>query len=147
MADPYGGDVEGRAGWAAYSLFLSPNQPMVVRDRDRGVLRSGLRSGNLSCEGRSEIGRRPIRDSEWDHHGRIDRPLHSHLGGQRDLNQTMQPRKLSRVRRLDRVSPYRSKKARAHVFELLRGRWTCRLYPRPVFAACELRPAFPYACY
>jgi hypothetical protein len=57
---------------------------MVIRDRNRGVLRSGLRSRDLSCQGRSEIGRHPIRDSEWDYHGRIDRPLHSHLGGQKD---------------------------------------------------------------
>src|SRR6266567_6277524 len=85
MADPYRGDVERRAGWAAYRLFLSPNQPMVVRDRNRGVLRYGLRSRDLSCERRSEIGRRPIRDSEWNHHRRIDRPLHNHLGGQKDL--------------------------------------------------------------
>src|SRR5205814_9365196 len=84
-ADPYRGEIEGGTGWAAYKLFLSSNQPMVVRDRNRGVLRSGLRSRDLPCERRSEIGRRPIRDSERGHHRRINRPLHNHLGGQKDL--------------------------------------------------------------
>ena len=85
MADPFCGYVERRTGCAPYRLFLSRNYPMVVRDGHRRALRSGLQSRNLSCEGRSEIGRRPIRGSEWDHHGWIDRSLHSHLGGQNDL--------------------------------------------------------------
>ena len=106
------------AGWPAYRLFLSPHQPMVVRDRNRGVLRSGLCSRDLSCEGRPEIGRRPIRDSEWDYHGRIDRPLHNHLGGQKNLARRCSRESFPRFCRLDpfhfahgrRVS-YRSKKA------------------------------------
>jgi hypothetical protein len=89
MADPFCGYVEGRTGCASYRLFLSRNYPMVVRDGHRSALRSSLQSRDLSCEGRSEIGRRAIRDSEWDHHGGIDRPLHSQLGGQNDLTNRM----------------------------------------------------------
>jgi hypothetical protein len=92
MADPFRGDVEGRTGCASYRLFLSRNYPMVVRDGHRRALRSNLQSRDLSCEGRSEIGRRSIRDSKWDYHGGIDWPLHSHLGGQKDLtNRCSQP--------------------------------------------------------
>ena|SRR5882724_1111757 len=85
MADPFCGHVEGRIGCASYRVFLSRNYPMVVRNGHRRALRTSLQSGDLSCEGRSEIGRRTLRDSEWDHHRRIDWPLHSHLGGQNDL--------------------------------------------------------------
>ena len=55
------------------------------------TLRTSLQSRDLSCKGRSEIGRRTIRDSEWDHHRWIDRPLHSHLGGQKDLTRRCSP--------------------------------------------------------
>ncbi len=34
------------------------------------------------AKGGPKSGDAPIRDSEWAHHGGIDRPLHSHLGGQ-----------------------------------------------------------------
>ena len=61
-------------------LFLGRDYSMVVRDGHRHALWSSLQSRDLSCEGRSEIRRRTIRDSQWDHHGGIDRPLHSHLG-------------------------------------------------------------------
>ena len=65
------GHVEGRTGCASYRLFLSRNYSMVVRDGHRRALRSSLQSRDLSCEGRSEIGRRSIRDSEWAHHGAL----------------------------------------------------------------------------
>jgi hypothetical protein len=85
MADPFCGHVEGRTGCTSYRVFFSCSYSMVVRDGHWRTLRTSLQSRDLSCEGRSEIGRRAIRDSEWDHHGGIDRPLHSHLGGQNDL--------------------------------------------------------------
>ena len=50
-----------------------------------GTLRTSLQSRDLSCKGRSEIGRRTICDSERDHHRGANRPLHSHLCGQEDL--------------------------------------------------------------
>jgi hypothetical protein len=37
-----------------------------------GALRTSLQSCDLSCKGRSQIGRRAVCDSEWDHHGSID---------------------------------------------------------------------------
>jgi hypothetical protein len=85
MADPFCGHVEGRPGCASYRLFLGRDYSMVVRDGHRRALRFRLQSRDLSCEGRSEIGRRAIRDSEWDYHGGTDRPLHTHLGSQEDL--------------------------------------------------------------
>ena len=82
MADPFCGHVEGRTGCTSYRLFLSCNDSMVVRDDHWRTLRTSLQSRDLSCEGRSEIRRRTIRDSEWDHHRGTDRPLHSHFCGQ-----------------------------------------------------------------
>jgi hypothetical protein len=79
------GHVEGRIGCASYRVFLSRNHPMVVRDGHRRALRTGLQSGDLSCEGRSEIGRRAICDPKRNYHRRIDWPLRSHLGAQNDL--------------------------------------------------------------
>jgi hypothetical protein len=76
--------IEGYAGWAAYRLFLSLDQPMVVRDGKWGALWSGLQSRDLSCKGRPKIGRCPTCDSERDSHRRIDRPLYNHLGGEKD---------------------------------------------------------------
>lgn len=46
---------------------------MVVRDGDRRALWASLRSRDLSGEGRSKIGRRAIRYSEWDCYGGTDR--------------------------------------------------------------------------
>jgi hypothetical protein len=83
--NPFCGHVEGRTGCTSYRLFLSCNYSMVVRYSHWRTLRTSLQSRDLSCEGWSEIGRRTIRDSEWDHHRGSDRPLHSHLGGQNDL--------------------------------------------------------------
>ncbi len=91
MADPFCGHVEGRTGCTSYRLFLSCNYSMVVRDGHWRTLRTSLQSRDLSCKGRSEIGRRTIRDFEWDHHGGTDRPLHSHVGGQKRSNQSMKP--------------------------------------------------------
>lgn len=73
MADPFCGHVEGRTGCASYRLFLRRDYSMVIRDGHRRGLWSSLQSRDLSCKGRSEIGRRTICDSEWDHHGGFDR--------------------------------------------------------------------------
>src|SRR4029450_5654177 len=82
MADPFCGHAEGRPGWASYRLFLSFDYSMVVCDSHRRAVRFRLQSCDLSCEGRSEIGRRAMRDSKRDYHGGIDRPLHTHLGSE-----------------------------------------------------------------
>lgn len=66
-------------------VFLRRNYPMVVRDGHPRAIRTSLQSRDLSRKGRSEIWGRATRDSEWDHHGGTDWPLHSHLGGQNDL--------------------------------------------------------------
>jgi hypothetical protein len=85
MADPFCGHVEGHPGCFSYRLFVGRDYSMMVRDGHRRTLRSRLQPSDLSCEGRSEIGRRAIRGSKWDYHGRIHRPLHTDLGSQEDL--------------------------------------------------------------
>ena len=77
--------LKGRTGCASYRIFLSRNYSMVVRDGHRRALRSSLQSRDLSCQGRSQIWRRPVRDPERNHYRGVDRSLHSHLGGENDL--------------------------------------------------------------
>ena len=83
--------LKGGPGRTSYRLFLSCNYSMVVRYGHWRTLRTSLQSRDLSCEGRPKIGRRTIRDSEWDHHGGSDRSLHSHLCGQNDLTNRWSP--------------------------------------------------------
>src|SRR5882724_447536 len=93
MADSFCGHVERCPSCASYRLFLGRDDSVVVSDGYRRALRFRLQSSDLSCEGRSEIGRRAIRDSEWDYHRGIERPLHTHLGSQEDLTRRCgQPR-------------------------------------------------------
>ncbi len=64
---------------------LATNYEMVVRDGHWRVLRTSLQSRDLSCKGRSEIGRRAICDPGWNYHGSIEWPFYCHLGNQDDL--------------------------------------------------------------
>jgi hypothetical protein len=59
--------LKGRAGCASRRFFLGRDCSMVVCHDRWCNLRTSFQSGNLSCQGRSEIWRRTIRDSERDY--------------------------------------------------------------------------------
>ncbi len=85
MADPFRGHIERHIGCASHGVFLSCNYAMVVGNDRRRALRTGLQSCDLSCEGRSEVGRRTVRDPKWDYHRRVDWALYFPFRGQNDL--------------------------------------------------------------
>jgi hypothetical protein len=86
MADPFCSHLEGRAGCASHGFFLSRDCSMVVCHDRWCNLRTSFQSGNLSGEGRSEIWRRTIRDSERDYYRRFSRPFYRSVRGEKDLN-------------------------------------------------------------
>jgi hypothetical protein len=85
MANPLRGHIKRRNGCTSHGIFRSGNYSMVVRDGHRCALRTKLQSRHLSFKRRSDIGRRAIRDPEWNHHRSIDWPSYCHLGDQSDL--------------------------------------------------------------
>ena len=82
MADPFCGHVEGRTGCTSYRLFLSCNDSMVVRDDHWRTLRTNLQSVIYLAKGGPKSGDAPYVIPSGTITGGIDRPLHSHLGGQ-----------------------------------------------------------------
>ena len=88
MANSLCGDFEGRVDRPPYRVFDNFNYAMVARDCNRRSLRIGVWARDLSRQGRSQIGRRPLRGSQRDYHRRIDRAFHFLLGNQANMKTT-----------------------------------------------------------